>query len=87
MTDGEQMSLLNNIIAFVILTFNTFHYSSNIKGSDISSGETLVPYMQPFTPRGVGYQRMVFVLYRQTRELSSDEMQHLRLADEKLVYW
>lgn len=37
----------------------------NIKGSDVSSGEVLCDYLQPFPPRGIGYQRMVFVLYKQ----------------------
>ena len=50
---------------------NNYHYlyRSNIRGSDVSSGDVVVPYLPPVPPRGVGYQRMVFVLYKQTQPI------------------
>lgn len=39
--------------------------TANIKGSDLSSGEELVSYLQPFPPFGTGYHRYAFVLYKQ----------------------
>eukprot|EP00088_Acartia_fossae_P053021 TRINITY_DN6016_c0_g1_i2.p1 TRINITY_DN6016_c0_g1~~TRINITY_DN6016_c0_g1_i2.p1 ORF type:complete len:480 (-),score=84.01 TRINITY_DN6016_c0_g1_i2:110-1549(-) len=37
----------------------------NIKGSDLTSGQELFNYMQPFPPFGTGYHRFAFVLYKQ----------------------
>ena len=37
----------------------------NIKGSDIESGKVVCDYLQPFPPKGTGYHRYVFVLYKQ----------------------
>ena len=37
----------------------------NIKGSDIASGQTVCDYLQPFPPKGTGYHRYIFVLYKQ----------------------
>jgi len=37
----------------------------NITGSDLSTGETLCRYLQPFPAFGTGYHRFAFVLYRQ----------------------
>jgi len=45
---------------------------TNIKGGDLSTGSTLVPYLPPCPPRGVGYQRMVFVLFRQEGAISHE---------------
>lgn len=42
---------------------------ANIPGSDIHKGEHLCSYLQPFPPRGVGYMRYVFVLYKQSKRL------------------
>jgi len=41
----------------------------NIKGSDITSGDTLCSYLQPFPALGTGYHRFAFVLYRQDGEI------------------
>ncbi|XP_045618376.1 large ribosomal subunit protein mL38 isoform X1 [Procambarus clarkii] len=40
-------------------------FIGNIPGGDIASGEVICDYLQPFPPRGIGYQRLVFVLYKQ----------------------
>lgn len=37
----------------------------NIKGSDISTGDELASYLQPFPPFGTGYHRYAFILYKQ----------------------
>jgi large subunit ribosomal protein L38 len=46
-------------------------YSSrfNIPGSDVAKGEMVVPYLQPVPPKGVGYQRHVFLLFKQDKLL------------------
>lgn len=40
-------------------------FVGNIVGGDTNSGEVVCDYLQPFPPRGTGYHRMVFVLYKQ----------------------
>nr|XP_053646666.1 uncharacterized protein LOC128698475 isoform X3 [Cherax quadricarinatus] len=40
-------------------------FIGNIKGGDITTGEVICDYLQPFPPRGTGYHRLVFVLYKQ----------------------
>lgn len=44
-------------------------FISNIPNGDVSKGETLVEYMQPIPPKGIGYQRYIFVLYKQNSKL------------------
>ena len=38
----------------------------NIPGNNVSEGEELSSYLQPFPPRGVGFQRLVFLLFKQS---------------------
>lgn len=40
-------------------------FVGNIKGNQVPSGEVICDYLQPFLPRGAGYHRFVFVLYKQ----------------------
>lgn len=35
----------------------------------MSSGEVLAKYMQPFPPKGTGYQRYVFLLFKQDKQI------------------
>uniref|UniRef100_A0A336MQ47 Large ribosomal subunit protein mL38 n=1 Tax=Culicoides sonorensis TaxID=179676 RepID=A0A336MQ47_CULSO len=42
---------------------------TNIPGNDVSKGECLVPYLQPFPPKGTGYHRHVFLLFKQEKKL------------------
>jgi len=42
-------------------------FIGNIPGNDVSKGEEIVNYLQPFPPRGTGSQRMIFVLYKQEK--------------------
>lgn len=44
-----------------------FNFRGNIPGGDVTKGETLWDYMQPFPVRGIGYQRFIFVLYKQNK--------------------
>ncbi|KAL3273753.1 hypothetical protein HHI36_015181 [Cryptolaemus montrouzieri] len=44
-------------------------FVGNIPGQNIEKGETIVNYLQPFPPKGTGYHRFVFVLYKQERRL------------------
>ncbi|EAA06842.4 AGAP000652-PA [Anopheles gambiae str. PEST] len=44
-------------------------FVGNIPNGDVTSGEELVPYLQPFPAKGTGYQRHIFVLYKQTSRL------------------
>ncbi|ODM94651.1 39S ribosomal protein L38, mitochondrial [Orchesella cincta] len=39
----------------------------NIPGNDVSKGAEICDYLQPFPPRGIGFCRYVFVLYRQEK--------------------
>ena len=40
---------------------------TNIKGSDINTGQVIAPYLQPFPPFGTGFHRFVFILFKQVR--------------------
>ncbi|CAG9864449.1 unnamed protein product [Phyllotreta striolata] len=44
-------------------------FVGNIPENNINKGETLVEYLQPFPPKGTGYHRMIFVLYKQDKKL------------------
>ncbi|KAJ8922290.1 hypothetical protein NQ315_004229 [Exocentrus adspersus] len=44
-------------------------FIGNIPGNKVGEGETIVEYLQPFPPKGTGYQRLVFVLYKQEKPL------------------
>lgn len=45
-------------------------FRGNIPGGDVSKGETVFNYLQPFPAKGTGYQRMIFILYQQTSEIN-----------------
>ncbi|UYV62204.1 MRPL38 [Cordylochernes scorpioides] len=42
---------------------------ANIKGGDLSTGETIVDYLRPIPYLGTGYHRYIFVLYKQDGRL------------------
>lgn len=44
-------------------------FRGNIPGNFVEKGETIVEYLQPFPPKGTGYHRHVFVLYKQDKKL------------------
>ncbi|EDW25285.1 GL19977 [Drosophila persimilis] len=51
-------------------------FIANIPNGRVSAGQVLAEYLPPFPPKGVGYQRMVFVLYKQhaAMDLSSYQL-------------
>ncbi|XP_063235721.1 large ribosomal subunit protein mL38 [Bacillus rossius redtenbacheri] len=64
----------------LVLTNPDGHFSSddseyvhwfvgNIPGSDVSKGDVVWDYLQPFPPRGTGFHRFVFVLYKQEKRM------------------
>ncbi|KAG5869667.1 hypothetical protein JTB14_035594 [Gonioctena quinquepunctata] len=44
-------------------------FVGNIPGNAVEKGETLTEYLQPFPPKGTGYHRHIFVLYKQDKKL------------------
>ncbi|XP_068159960.1 large ribosomal subunit protein mL38 [Drosophila tropicalis] len=76
---GKQTSNSENYWT-LLLTNPDAHYTNgakecvhwfigNIPNGRVSEGEVLVNYLPPFPPNGVGYQRMVFILYKQQSRL------------------
>lgn len=47
----------------------------NIPGNQVEKGETIVEYLQPFPPKGTGYHRHVFILYKQNKKLDFSKYQ------------
>lgn len=41
----------------------------------MAGGETIVPYFRAFPPKGTGYHRHVFVLYKQDKALDLQQFQ------------
>lgn len=56
-------------------------FISNIPNGNIKNGEVIASYLQPFPPRGLGYQRFIFVLYKQTKKLDFSEYKVEKLND------
>uniref|UniRef100_A0A0B6ZVU1 Large ribosomal subunit protein mL38 n=1 Tax=Arion vulgaris TaxID=1028688 RepID=A0A0B6ZVU1_9EUPU len=50
-------------------------FVGNIPGSSIEKGEAVCDYLQPFPPKGVGFLRYVFVLYKQKQALDFKKWQ------------
>ncbi|XP_050302301.1 39S ribosomal protein L38, mitochondrial [Anthonomus grandis grandis] len=44
-------------------------FVGNIPGNKIENGETIIEYLQPFPPKGTGYHRFIFILYKQDKKL------------------
>lgn len=51
----------------------------NIPNGDISKGELIVPYLQPIPPKGSGYHRHVFILYKQDKKI---DLNSYKVTDE-----
>lgn len=62
------INLMALFYQFIILFF-----SSNIDGNNVNKGETIVPYFRAFPPKGTGYHRHVFVLYKQEKKIDLKE--------------
>lgn len=52
-------------------------FRGNIPGGNISEGETVFNYLQPFPAKGTGYQRMIFILYKQSNEINFSPIKSL----------
>lgn len=65
------LSTSNSICLLLLLNINYYHFffRGNIPGGNISKGETIFSYLQPFPAKGTGYQRMIFILFQQTKEI------------------
>ncbi|XP_039440149.1 39S ribosomal protein L38, mitochondrial [Culex pipiens pallens] len=48
-------------------------FVANIPNGDVAKGERIVPYLQPIPPKGTGFHRHVFVLYKQEKKLDFGE--------------
>ncbi|XP_029709603.2 large ribosomal subunit protein mL38 [Aedes albopictus] len=48
-------------------------FVANIPNGQVEKGERIVPYMQPIPPKGTGFHRHVFVLYKQEKKLDLSE--------------
>lgn len=46
----------------------------NIPEDNIDKGETICNYLSPFPPKGIGYQRLVFTLYKQDGQINFNEL-------------
>ncbi|XP_018318763.1 39S ribosomal protein L38, mitochondrial [Agrilus planipennis] len=44
-------------------------FVGNIPGNKITDGETVVEYLQPIPPKGTGFHRYIFILYKQEKLL------------------
>ncbi|XP_005186602.1 large ribosomal subunit protein mL38 [Musca domestica] len=53
-------------------------FVSNIPNGDVQKGDVIVNYLPPFPPKGIGYQRFVFILYKQNKKL---DFSSLKLAE------
>ncbi|KAH9515779.1 39S ribosomal protein L38, mitochondrial [Bulinus truncatus] len=50
-------------------------FIGNIPGNQIDKGETVCNYLQPFPPKGVGYLRYAFVLFKQKKKIDFKHVQ------------
>jgi len=44
-------------------------FRGNIPDGHVNRGDTVFNYLQPFPAKGTGYQRMIFILYKQSAEI------------------
>lgn len=57
--------------------------SGNIPNGELSKGEMLTEYLPPFPPKGIGFQRFIFVLYRQTEKIDFGDSFAYKLKPEE----
>ncbi|XP_050070016.1 39S ribosomal protein L38, mitochondrial [Anopheles maculipalpis] len=56
-------------------------FVGNIPNGDISKGEELISYLQPFPPKGTGYHRHIFVLYKQNARIDFSQYRRTETFD------
>ncbi|KAM7349769.1 mitochondrial ribosomal protein L38 isoform 1-T2 [Cochliomyia hominivorax] len=49
-------------------------FVGNIPNGNVEKGDVIVNYLPPFPPKGVGYQRFIFVLYKQNKIMDFSSM-------------
>lgn len=57
-------------VIYVLMLFDR----GNIPGSKIEKGETVIDYLRPFPPKGTGYHRHIFILYKQEKNLNFSKL-------------
>lgn len=48
-------------------------FVANIPNGQVDKGERIVPFLQPIPPKGTGFHRHIFVLYKQEKKLDMSE--------------
>lgn len=49
-------------------------FRSNIPNGNVEQGDTIASYIQPFPAKGLGYQRVVFTLYKQSSKIDFSKL-------------
>lgn len=49
-------------------------FRGNIPGGEINKGEIIWDYLPPFPARGIGYQRFIFILYKQESKIDYSKL-------------
>ncbi|XP_076248768.1 mitochondrial ribosomal protein L38 isoform X2 [Calliopsis andreniformis] len=62
-------------------------FLGNIPGNKVEDAEQIVDYLRPIPPRGVGYYRYTFVLYKQNQHLDYAEYKKLKPLHLKERDW
>lgn len=52
-----------------VLVLNKIRCRGNIPENKIEKGESIISYLRPFPPKGTGYHRHIFILYKQERTI------------------
>lgn len=48
-------------------------FVANIPNGDLMKGDKIIPYLQPIPPKGTGFHRHIFILYKQEKKLDMSE--------------
>ncbi|KAL9886260.1 mitochondrial ribosomal protein L38 isoform 1-T1 [Glossina fuscipes fuscipes] len=59
-------------------------FIANIPNGEVSKGEVLIDYLQPFPPKGIGFQRFVFVLYKQKKKIDFNSFKMDKMSNNHL---
>jgi large subunit ribosomal protein L38 len=89
--DGREPKSKENSLWTLVMTNPDGHFNqedseyvhwmvANIPNNDIGKGETIVPYLQPFPPKGTGFHRHIFILYKQDQKI---DLNQYRVDDSK----
>uniref|UniRef100_A0A1B0G4S4 Large ribosomal subunit protein mL38 n=1 Tax=Glossina morsitans morsitans TaxID=37546 RepID=A0A1B0G4S4_GLOMM len=59
-------------------------FIANIPNGEVNKGEVLIDYLQPFPPKGIGFQRFVFVLYKQNKRIDFNNFKIDKMSNNNL---